>query len=69
MPICESCWEKARNCAAFRGGSVADHYYVVMREREREKAVCTQDTLEGRRARAGQFWDEATQRDTREGAW
>lgn len=43
----------------WQGGSVSEHYYAVMKEREDTGTVCTPQE------RAGQFWDEATQRDTR----
>ena len=57
---CECCWEA-------RGWSETD-YYVVMARHEAAKCPCTQDTPEGKRRRAGQFWDEAKQRDSREDA-
>ena len=41
-------------------------YEIERHEHEQRDCVCTMDTLEGRKARAGQFWDEVTQRDTRD---
>lgn len=40
-------------------------YSAVIDLAEREHWPCTADTPEGRKLRAGQFWDETTQRDTR----
>lgn len=57
MPACEYCWGRR----LFFG----DDYYKAMKDAEERKAPCTQDTPEGAKARAGQFWDEATQRDKR----
>lgn len=45
-----------------------DDYYAAMLDAEKRKAPCTQDTPEGAKARAGQWWDEATQRDRRDAA-
>lgn len=59
MASCEKCWSEASRRALLEGGSVSDHYYRVMKEVEDSGNVCTP------RERAGQFWDEATQRDTR----
>lgn len=59
MASCERCWGEARQRAMWQGGSVSEHYYVVMKEREDANNVCTPQE------RAGQFWDESEQRDTR----
>lgn len=59
MPSCECCW-------ADSWCHEPDSYYRAMKEHEDRRCVCTQKTLEGRKARAGQFWDEETQTDTRD---
>jgi hypothetical protein len=38
----------------------------VLREHEDRKCICTQNTEEGRRIKAGQWWDEERKVDTRE---
>lgn len=68
MSACEHCWSIARSQAYHTGGSTADEYYVQMERAERRKEPCTQDTPEGARLRAGQFWDEAKQQDSRDAA-
>ena len=65
MSACEHCWGLARSRSYHSGGTTADEYYIQMERAERENAPCTQNTLEGARLRAGQWWDEATQRDKR----
>ena len=40
-------------------------YYKSMADAEKNRAPCTQDTIEGAKARAGQFWDEEKQMDRR----
>jgi hypothetical protein len=56
VPSCERCWNHRHD---------DDDYYRVMADAERDGLECTKDTIEGARLRAGQWWDEATQRDTR----
>lgn len=68
MSACEHCWGIARSQAYHTGRATTDEYYIQMDRAERAKAPCTQDTLEGRRLRAGQFWDEAKQQDSRDAA-
>lgn len=57
MSACEYCWG--------RRWLFNDDYYAAMLDAEAEKAPCTTDTLEGAKARAGQWWDEENQRDRR----
>lgn len=57
MSACEYCWG--------RRWMFGNDYYKSMEAAEKEKAVCTTDTLEGAKARAGQFWDEEKQMDRR----
>ena len=56
MPACEHCWSQR---------DTDDDYYRVMQRALAEGWECTKDTPEGARMRAGLWWDEATQRDTR----
>ena len=42
-----------------------DDYYKAMKDAEETKAPCTTDTIEGAKARAGQWWDEERQIDRR----
>ena len=65
MSACEHCWGIARSQAYHTGRATADEYYIQMDRAERQNAPCTQDTPVGAKLRAGQFWDEATQRDKR----
>ena len=58
MSACEHCWSNS--------GWPFDDYATVLRRAEAEGAECTKDTLDGRRLRAGQWWDEATQSDVRD---
>lgn len=60
MSACEYCWGRRD----LFGGD----YYKAMKDAEERKAPCTQDTLEGAKARAGQFWDEERQCDRRKSA-
>lgn len=60
MSACEYCWG--------RSSLLGIDYYKAMEMAEKEKAPCTQDTIDGAKARAGQFWDEATQQDRRNAA-
>ena len=56
---CEYCWNRS-------GYPFHDEYGAVLRRAEAEGWPCTKNTEEGARLRAGQFWDEATKRDTRD---
>lgn len=60
MSACEYCWG--------RRWLFDNDYYKAMADAEKSKAPCTTDTIEGAKARAGQFWDEATQTDKRHDA-
>lgn len=60
---CECCW--ADRYRFQDGDSVG--YNDATEDHERRGCVCAADTLEGRKARAGRFWDDATQTDTRLG--
>lgn len=59
MSACEYCWG--------RRWMFDNDYYKSMEDAVKNHAACTTDTLEGKKARAGQFWDEATQQDRRDG--
>lgn len=58
MPSCECCYARS-------GGSY-DDYLETLGIHLVNKCVCTKETIEGKRARAGQWWDEERQVDTRE---
>jgi hypothetical protein len=58
VSACEHCWSMSR----LRGVE----YYDQLHKAERDGDPCTQNTLEGARLRAGQFWDEAAQKDRRD---
>ena len=68
MSACEHCWGLARSRAYHSGRTTADEYYIQMERAEREKAPCTQNTPEGARLRAGQWWDTENEIDTRDAA-
>lgn len=57
MSSCECCWSAASELAIHLGDSVTEHYRKVLDEHTAKGCVCTADTVEGQRARAGQFWD------------
>lgn len=59
MPACECCWTEASQ----RGFDTYDYYHDIMKEHEDSKCECTQDTREGAKLRAGQFWIDG--KDTR----
>lgn len=59
MASCEKCYSEARRRAMIEGGDVTMHYYRVMKETEDSGRVCTP------REKAGQWWDEERQCDTR----
>ena len=61
MPMCERCWGNAY----MAGSDQVEEYYRLTKEAEERNEICTQDTEEGRRARAGQFWDEERNVDIR----
>ena len=54
MASCECCW----------ADRYTGEYENALREHEKRGCVCTKNTLEGRMARAGQFWKDG--RDVRE---
>ena len=58
MSACEHCWAQAQ----LKGVSYSQQVAYA----EANGLPCTQDTLAGRKLRAGQFWDEALQLDLRE---
>lgn len=65
MAWCECCW--SASAIRRRFGPDADTAYSdVLRQHEERGCVCTQETLEGRRAAAGQWWDEGRQMDSRD---
>ena len=61
MASCECCW-------AARLFRVDMSYEKAIADHENWKCICAKITVEGRRARAGQFWDEESQRDRRDDA-
>ncbi len=65
MASCERCWDEACRRELRDGRMHYEHYREVLREADEQAAVCTQDTLEGRIARAGSYWDHERQLDTR----
>ena len=60
MSACEYCWGRSR--------LLGIDYYDAMKMAEKENAPCTKATVEGAKARAGQWWDEETQTDKRDAA-
>lgn len=57
MSACEHCWSMSR--------LLGIEYHDQLERAERQSAPCTQQTTEGARLRAGQWWDEETKSDTR----
>lgn len=60
MSACEHCWRMAR--------LLGIEYHDQLAKAERDFAPCTQDTIQGAKLRAGQWWDEENQRDRRNDA-
>lgn len=58
MSACEHCWSMSRLLRIDYGDQIT--------KAEETNAQCTQNTVEGARLRAGQWWDEETQRDSRD---
>lgn len=63
--MCECCWS-ASAVRRMYGPDEDDAYRDTLKEHQERGCICTKDSLEGRRAVAGQWWDEATGRDSRE---
>jgi hypothetical protein len=59
MASCEWCWHHSEPY------NRPDSYYATMRQAESEGWPCTKNDENGARLRAGDYWDEATKRDTR----
>ena len=57
MPSCERCWVEAQRWNI--------EYQEQLRRAEVNGEPCVQNTPEGAKLRAGQFWDEKLQRDRR----
>ena len=52
MTVCESCWYEAqRRHYIEQTKSIMDHYYEVIREREKANAPCTQRDSEAAEAK------------------
>lgn len=66
MASCECCWDAMTFHQRVIGTDIK--YSEVCRQHEEEGCLCTQNTPEGRRKQAGQFWDDTLQRDSREPA-
>lgn len=58
MSACEHCWSLSR--------LLGIEYQDQLEKAEAEKAPCTQDTIEGAKLRAGQWWDDEAKRDRRD---
>lgn len=58
MTACEHCWQMAK--------LLGIEYRQQIERAEREHYPCTQDTIDGRKLRAGQFWDSEKNCDSRE---
>ena len=58
MSACEHCWSMSQRLGI--------EYQDQLKKAEDANAPCTQNTLEGARLRAGQWWDEKRQMDKRE---
>mgnify|MGYP001619823222 CR=1 FL=1 len=64
MASCERCWWRAHDRSEWAYDPSAA-YCAELREAEDTQAICTLSTLEGVKARAGEYWDETTQADRR----
>lgn len=64
MASCERCWSNAHRRVLWEHDP-AQAYKDELAAAQAEHAICTQDTIEGRKAAAGQFWDDTLQRDSR----
>ncbi len=62
---CECCWKDAGSRQhSGNHESKTSAYYAAMKDHEERGCVCSKQTIEGRIARAGDFWHDG--RDTRE---
>lgn len=59
---CEKCWDDAYTLSRVTGRPQAEHYRELLKARSVVGPMCSM------REQAGQFWDEARQRDSRETA-
>ena len=66
MTACECCWNSASFRAHTEHKCVADVYQTIGIEHQDRGCVCTENTEAGRKARAGQFWDDVRKIDTRD---
>lgn len=58
LSACEHCWSMSRLTGL--------EYHDQLALAERDNLPCTRDTIQGAKLRAGQFWDEAAQKDRRD---
>ena len=63
MSACECCWADRYSFDTDRTESA---YSKALQAHAERNCLCTKDTPEGYRARAGQFWDEERKVDTRD---
>lgn len=59
MASCEKCWGKAFRRSMETGKCQAECYHEILKEVDETGIICTP------KERAGQFWDEEKQLDTR----
>jgi len=64
MASCERCWWAAHSRSTWDIDPSAA-YHAELADAQERGDVCTRQTVEGAKARAGEYWDEATQRDRR----
>lgn len=57
MSACECCWRDSR---------YSENYEETLTKHEERDCICTHSSIEGRSARAGEWWDAETQRDRRD---
>jgi len=64
---CECCWaDHQRRALTCSGAPESRTYEATRADHEARKCVCTHDTEDGRKRRAGQFWDDDRRIDTRD---
>lgn len=64
MASCEYCWWNAHDRPEWEQDCNAA-YRAELADAERTHAPCQGESLSAQRLRAGQFWDEASQTDSR----
>lgn len=64
--MCECCWNASAG-RRLHGPDSDTAYSDTLKEHQERGCICVEDSVEGRRAAAGQWWDEEAGMDSRDG--